>query len=157
MNQGTENPWLQFDGAWGRQIETTNIEYLYRYDSPGSGLFAQVGMIYSWMHMEPGLVTAVSPITAAHAQVGWRHGGTVLWAGYQPTVVSGRMQVTMPIAVDAQGQARFQTQDISLRERARAFLGFDHQHAVSGNQQWYLQAKVSDSEQSAHVGVQIQW
>lgn len=157
INQGTENPWVQFDGVWGRQIETTNIEYLHRYDSPDSGLFAQAGMIHSLMHMEPGLVTAVSPITAAHAQVGWRRGSTVLWAGYQPTVISGNMKVSMPVSVDARGQARFLNQDISLRERPQAFLGLDHQHAVSGNQQWYLQAKASDSEQSAHVGVQIQW
>ena len=157
MNQGLENPWLQFGGAWGRQINTTNVEYLHRYEPSDSGLFAQVGMIHSRMHMEPGLVTAVSPITAVHTQIGWRRGDTVLWGGYQPTVLSGRVQVSMPVAVDAQGRARFHSQDISLREQPRAFVGFDHRHVVSRNQQWYLQAKASDSDQSAHITFQLSW
>lgn len=157
VSQGAESPWLQFDGVWGRQIHTTNIEYLHRYDVSDSGLFMQAGMIHSHMNMEPGLVTAVSPITAVHAQVGWQRDNTVLWAGIQPTVMSGRMQVSIPTSVDSQGRVGFLNQDINLRERPRAFLGLDHRHAVSRNQQWYLQARASQTDQSAHAGVKVTW
>ena len=63
----------------------------------------QFGLINTETNLSPGLVTRVTPITAAWSEVGYRKGGLGLFAGVRPVVVAGHAEVNMPTNIDDHG------------------------------------------------------
>ena len=154
---GSQTPWAEFSGMWGRTANTTSIEYARRWSWQDTGVYTQAGLIHSRTRLQPGIVTALSGITAATVEMGWRDGNSAVWAGLEPTVVHGEITLSLADSVDAQGRAQFRDHTVDLKESARAFVAVQHRVDLGGGNSVGLQARAREHDQQAHITWNQQW
>lgn len=130
FTQAAYNPFVQYSGAWGTISNSTTIEYDYTYHSP-SGTWIQTGMASTTTTATPGLIERVNAIQTVHAVVGYTTSGMNIYAGIQPWIVSGSLDMRLPGAVDADGVMSYQASRVNLAgQRPIAYAGANYTHSV---------------------------
>ena len=100
------NPWLNFSGSFGSVSGSGTLEQVMTYAN--NGFSVQGAVMRTTTNFRSGIVTNVSPITAAWAETGYRYndigfGDLGLYVGVKPVVLSGNVTATMPTSVDNAG------------------------------------------------------
>lgn len=123
LTQASYNPFVQYSGAWGTISNSTTIEYDYVYRTQ-SGAWAQTGLASTATNATPGLITRVGAIQTVHAVVGYSHSGVNVFAGMQPWIVAGSLDMRLPGAVDEAGVMSYQSSRVNLAgQRPIAYAG----------------------------------
>ena len=100
------NPWLNFTGSFGSVSSSGTLEQVMTYARDGFSV--QGAVMRTTTNFRSGIVTNVSPITAAWAETGYRYndagfGDLGLYVGVKPVVLSGNVTATIPTGVDNSG------------------------------------------------------
>jgi hypothetical protein len=100
------NPWLNFTGSFGSVNNSSTIEQVMTYRK--NGFSVQGALMMTTTNFTPGIITDVSPITAAWAETGYRYnergfGDLGFYVGVKPVVLSGNITATIPTSVDNAG------------------------------------------------------
>jgi hypothetical protein len=100
------NPWLNFSGSFGSVNGSGTLEQVMTYARDGFSI--QGAVMRTTTNFRSGIVTNVSPITAAWAETGYRYsekgfGDLGLYAGVKPVVLNGNVTATIPTSVDNAG------------------------------------------------------
>jgi hypothetical protein len=100
------NPWLNFSGSFGSVNGSGTLEQVMTYARDGFSV--QGAVMRTTTNFRSGIVTNVSPITAAWAETGYRYseqgfGDLGLYVGVKPVVLSGNVTATIPTNVDNAG------------------------------------------------------
>jgi hypothetical protein len=98
-------------------------------------MWAQAGLMQTTTQFVPGMVQSVSPIYAVHASGGYQLGNWNMFGGVKPTVVSGNITVTLPGAVDADGNMQYKTAQANLAGgNPVGYIGTQYQHNLKDGQ-----------------------
>ena len=100
------NPWLNFSGSFGSVNGSGTLEQVMTYARDGFSI--QGAVMRTTTNFRSGIVTNVSPITAAWAETGYRYsekgfGDLGLYVGVKPVVLNGNVTATIPTSVDNAG------------------------------------------------------
>jgi hypothetical protein len=100
------NPWLNFTGSFGSVNNSSTIEQVMTYRKNGFSM--QGALMMTTTNFKAGIITDVSPITAAWAETGYRYnergfGDLGVYVGVKPVVLSGNITATIPTSVDNAG------------------------------------------------------
>jgi len=100
------NPWLNFTGSFGSVNSSSTIEQVMTYKK--NRFSVQGALMMTTTNFKSGIVTDVSPITAAWAETGYRYnelgfGDLGVYVGVKPVVLSGSITATIPTSVDNSG------------------------------------------------------
>jgi subtilisin family serine protease len=135
LTQSESNPYVAFSGVWGQTKSSTTYEYSSTYKPNPNGMWAQAGMMQTTTQFVPGMVQSVSPIYAVHAAGGYQLGDWNMFGGVKPTVVSGNITVTLPGAVDADGNMQYKTVRADLAgNNPVGYIGTQYQHNFKDGQ-----------------------
>lgn len=129
VTQTPINPWLDFSGVFGDVQGSTTFDTTVA-RSWSSGHWAQIGIMQTTTQMQSGLVRSVDPLWSGYVVGGWRQDRSNFYAGMQPTLFHGNINLTLPTQVDNQGVLRYTEHSVPVRNRPLAFIGADHSLAV---------------------------
>ena len=128
MTQTQYNPWINFAGVWGESRDATTLEFSTVYSPDPQGMYVQGGLMQTIGNYNYGMVSRVSPIWSAYALAGYRDRGFSVYSGVKPTVISGSVHLTVPTAVDTDGNMNYETVTIKIRNRAVGFIGSSYSY-----------------------------
>jgi subtilisin family serine protease len=135
LTQSDYNPYVAFSGVWGQTKSSTTYEYSGTYKPSPQGLWAQAGIMQTVTQFVPGMVQSISPIYAVHASGGYQLGDWNMFGGIKPTVVSGNVTVTLPNAVDINGNMQYNTVRANLAgDSPIGYVGAQYQHNFKDGQ-----------------------
>jgi hypothetical protein len=102
------NPWLNFSGSFGSVTGSSTLEQVMTYARDGFSV--QGAIMRTTTNFKSGIITNISPITAAWAETGYRYndlgfGDLGVYVGVKPVVLSGNVTATIPTSVDNAGNA----------------------------------------------------
>jgi len=124
------NPWISYAGAWGTINYATTLEYNYLHQGR-DGIWFQGGAMQTTTDVAAGMVQNIAPIYAVHGAVGYQHQGFNVYAGLQPYVIAGHMDLKVPTRTDAQGVMHYQHSSVNIRnDSAVAYAGLNWQGSV---------------------------
>jgi hypothetical protein len=125
------NPWLSMSGMWGNvnSSSTTEVSSLYTKDN----FSFKMGMLHTKTDFTPGLVTQVSGITSVWGEAGVKQGGFGFYAGVLPSVVSGRVQLTVPTSVDRQGRVNYTNYTTGIHDSTVGYMRFTYKQNIRRN------------------------
>ena len=111
------NPWLNFSGAFGSVSNSGTLEHVATYARDGFSV--QGAVMRTTTNFTSGMVTNVSPITAAWAETGYRYseerfGDLGVYAGVKPVVLNGSVTANLPTGVDSQGNTVYTTNKMGI-------------------------------------------
>jgi hypothetical protein len=118
------SPWLSFSGVFG-SIESSTIIDFTAAKQWSSGLFAKVGSMQTSTQIQPGLVQSVSPLWSAYAVGGYQDQQWSVYAGLQPTIFAGHVDMKLPTSVDSAGKMHYTDTRIAVRNPAVTFGGIE--------------------------------
>jgi hypothetical protein len=95
------NPWLSFNGVWGKINSSSTVEGTFTHRS--NGYVSKLGIMNTKTDFTPGLVTKVSDMVSMWAEAGYEGSKFSMYAGVLPTVLSGSVKMNIPYAVDYRG------------------------------------------------------
>ena len=110
------NPHAQFSGMWGDVSGTSIIEYDYIVRGK-NGQWAQIGFMNTTTDLSPGIIQRISDTQSAYLTAGYQYQGFGFYAGVQPTVIGGHVDLKMPSMVDEQGVMSYTHSRVSMTER----------------------------------------
>ena len=130
FTQAAYNPFVQYSGAWGNISGSTTIEYDYVYRA-SSGAWAQAGVASTATAATPGLIERVASIQTLHAVAGWSQSDMNVFAGIQPWIVAGSLDMRLPGAVDEAGVMSYNTSRVNLAgQRPIAYAGVNYTQRI---------------------------
>ena len=111
------NPWMNFSGAFGSVSSSGTLEQVATYARDGFSV--QGAVMRTTTNFRPGMVTNVTPITAAWAETGYRYtedqfGNLGMYLGIKPVVLNGSVTATMPTGVDNVGNTVYTTNKMGI-------------------------------------------
>jgi len=125
------NPWISYGGAWGQIHYATTLEYNYLHEAK-NGMWFQAGAMQTSTEIQPGMVQNIAPMYAVHGTVGYRQGSVNAYAGIQPYVITGRIDLRVPTLTDSSGTMHYRDSSINVRdERAVVYAGMNWQNDVN--------------------------
>lgn len=118
------NPWMNISGMFGTINKTTMIDFNAT-KFWQNGVFAQAGIIESFVDFTPGLVEKITPMWLGYAVAGWKNDGLTVYGGIQPTIFEGGITVKLPTSVDSRGTMHYTQHNIAVRNQPVYFFGAD--------------------------------
>ena len=109
------NPHAQFSGMWGDVMGTSIIEY--DYTLRANNAWAQIGFMNTTTDLSPGIINRISDVQSAYLTAGYQYQNIGFYAGVQPTVIGGHVDLKMPSMVDEQGVMSYTHSRVSMVER----------------------------------------
>jgi hypothetical protein len=111
------NPWLNFNGAFGSVTNAGTLEHVATYAKDGFSV--QGAVMRTTTNFRPGMVTNVTPITAAWAESGYRYsedqfGDLGVYLGVKPVVLNGSVTANLPTNVDSSGNTVYTTNKMGV-------------------------------------------
>jgi hypothetical protein len=116
------SPWFHFSGAFGTLRSSLVIEASLSRQW-NNRWWAQAGMQQTSTEFDRQLITNITPIYSMYAVGGWQQQGWSVYGGVQPTIVSGAMDLRLPVSVSQDGTMKYQDHRIDIRNRAVSFVG----------------------------------
>jgi len=125
------SPWLSMSGIWG-EVNKSNITEGTLTVKEGNWI-ANTGIMHTQTSINPGLITSVNDIYAAWGDFGWRHKNNKfgVYGGIDPVVVSGSVNVSLPEAVDNNGNVSYSNNEISLFSVNNYYIRTHAEHSFS--------------------------
>jgi len=119
------NPWVNFTGAFGSVSNSGTIEQVATYSQNGFSM--QGAVMRTTTNFRSGMVTNVSPITAAWAETGYRYtgdgvGDLGMYLGVKPVVLNGSVTATMPTGVDNAGNTVYTANKMGIVSNTTPYL-----------------------------------
>lgn len=131
LTQAAYNPFVQYAGAWGSVSSSSTLEYDYTYQGV-SGFWLQAGIGSTSTATTPGLVERISAIQTLHAVAGYSRSDLVIYAGFQPWIIAGTLQLRTPTSVDDQGVMSYQSSRANLTgQNPIAYAGASWKQSLS--------------------------
>ena len=119
------NPWINFTGAFGSVSNSGTIEQVATYSQNGFSM--QGAVMRTTTNFRSGMVTNVSPITAAWAETGYRYredqfGDLGVYVGVKPVVLNGSVTAILPTSVDNAGNTVYTTNKMGIVSNTTPYL-----------------------------------
>jgi hypothetical protein len=116
------SPWLDMSGFWGEVDQSETTEAVVSYSS--ASWVASLGVMQSQTDISPGLITAVSDVQAVWTEFGWQESDNQLgiYAGIDPYVTRGVVNVTLPTSTDVTGEVQYATDSVPLDTALSPYL-----------------------------------
>jgi hypothetical protein len=129
MSRMRGSPWLAFSGVFGSVEHTDMLDMtatrVWLNKDRESAWFAQGGVIQATTNFHNGLVTKIDPLYAGYATVGYQDSKWSLYAGVQPTIFSGSLDLKLPSSVDMQGTMHYTNNKVNVRNDIVTYTGFE--------------------------------
>ena len=111
------NPWVNFTGAFGSVSNSGTLEQVATYAQNGFSM--QGAIMRTTTNFRSGMVTDVTPITAAWAETGYRYredtfGDLGVYVGVKPVVLNGNVTAILPTGVDNAGNTVYTTNKMGI-------------------------------------------
>jgi hypothetical protein len=123
------SPWVAFSGVFGSVQNTDMIDVtanrVWLSKDKESALFAQGGIIQATTNFHNGLVTKIDPLYAGYATAGYQDKKWSLYAGIQPTVFAGGLDLKLPTSVDTNGTMHYTNNRVNVRNDIVTYAGFE--------------------------------
>jgi hypothetical protein len=139
------SPWFNFNGVFG-QVESSNILDFSATRAWPQGWFVQGGAMQTSTQMRPGLIRSVSPLWAGYAVGGYQDPHWSVYAGLQPTIFAGHLDMKLPTSVDKTGTMHYTDTRVNIRNQAVSFVGLERRW-LQKTHTWKLSAVATDSGQ----------
>ena len=110
------NPHVQFSGMWGDITGTSIMEYDYTHRNH-NGTWAQIGVMNTTTDLNPGMINRISDVQSIYLTAGYQYQSFGFYAGVQPTVIGGHVNLKTPTMVDEQGVMSYTHSKVSMVER----------------------------------------
>lgn len=157
VTQTTKNPYVNFSGMWGEVNSSTVFEYNATWTGQ-SGLWAQGGVMRTDTGISQGLVQSVSPIYSVHGVAGYTKNNVSVYAGVQPVVVSGNINLRLPTSTDANGITNYTNTAVALQgAKTVSYLGTSVDYNIDKQQRMSFNTAVSTIGASASVNYQVRF
>jgi hypothetical protein len=124
MTNAAFNPWLSFDGVWGKVNASSTVEGTFTHRS--SGYVSKLGIMNTKTDFTPGLVTKVSDMVSMWAEAGYEGSRFSMYAGVLPTVVRGSVKMNLPYAVDYQGTIMYNQVSADIADNAVGYARINY-------------------------------
>ena len=144
------SPWVSFSGSFGSVRGSTTLEQVMTYARDGFSL--QGAVMRTTTNFAPGLVTDVSPITAAWAETGYRYSNGHdrdwgVYAGVQPVILSGNITATLPTGVDTAGNPVYTTTKMGIVNDHVGYVRALYTGVINRNSDYKLSCMASTTGQ----------
>ena len=119
------NPWVNFTGAFGSVSNSGTLEQVASYAQNGFSM--QGAIMRTTTNFRSGMVTDVTPITAAWAETGYRYredpfGDLGVYVGVKPIVLNGSLTAILPTGVDNAGNTVYTTNKMGIVSNTTPYL-----------------------------------
>jgi len=119
------NPWVNFTGAFGSVSNSGTLEQVATYARDGFSV--QGAIMRTTTNFRSGMVTDVTPITAAWAETGYRYredpfGDLGVYVGVKPVVLNGSVTAILPTGVDNAGNTVYTTNKMGIASNTTPYL-----------------------------------
>jgi hypothetical protein len=119
------NPWLNFNGSFGSVTGSGTLEQVMTYAKDGFSV--QGAVMRTTTNFKSGIITNVSPITAAWAETGYRYndqgfGDLGIYVGVKPVVLSGNITATIPTSVDNAGNITYTNTKLGVMSQTTPYV-----------------------------------
>ena len=119
------NPWVNFTGAFGSVSNSGTLEQVVTYAQDGFSV--QGAIMRTTTNFRSGMVTDVTPITAAWAETGYRYredpfGDLGVYVGVKPVVLNGSLTAILPTGVDNAGNTVYTTNKMGIASNTTPYL-----------------------------------
>jgi hypothetical protein len=144
------NPWLNFSGAFGSVSSSGTLEHVATYAS--NGFSVQGAMMYTTTNFRSGMVTNVTPITAAWAESGYRYADTQfgdlgVYFGIKPVILNGSVTATMPTSVDSNGNTVYTTNKMGIVSTTTPYVRALYTGVIDRNNSYRLSGMTTNAGQ----------
>ena len=135
------NPWINFTGAFGSVSNSGTIEQVATYSQNGFSM--QGAVMRTTTNFRSGMVTNVSPITAAWAETGYRYredqfGDLGVYVGVKPVVLNGSVTAILPTSVDNAGNTVYTTNKMGIVSNTTPYLRVLYTGVINRNSGYRL-------------------
>lgn len=132
LTRTNQNPWVNYSGAWGTVQYSTTMEYNYTWRERTEGFWAQGGAMQTTSQTSEGMVQKLAPIYAVHGVVGYTTKSINMFAGVQPYVVSGHMDLRVPTMTDAAGTMYYTGSRVRIQDPGPVgYAGVNYRQALN--------------------------
>ena len=157
MTQTAKNPYVNFTGMWGEVNSSTMFEYNATWTGR-SGMWAQGGVIRTNTNINRGLVQNVSPMYSVHAVAGYTKNNVSVYAGLQPKVIAGSVNLRLPTSTDADGVMSYSDTSVKMQgAKTVSYLGASADYIIDKQQRMSFNTAVSTIGSSAGVNYQVRF
>jgi hypothetical protein len=135
------NPWLNFTGAFGSVSNSGTLEHVMTYTQ--NGFSVQGAVMRTTTNFRSGMVTNVTPITAAWAETGYRYsedkfGDLGIYAGIKPVIINGSVTANLPTGVDNSGNTVYTTNKMGIISTATPYVRLLYTGTIDRNSGYRL-------------------
>ena len=146
----SSNPWLNFTGAFGSINNSGTLEQVVTYAKNGFSM--QGALMRTTTNFRSGMVTDVSPITAAWAETGYRYtqddfGDLGMYLGVKPVVLNGSVTATMPTGVDNAGNTVYTTTKMGVTSQTTPYVRLLYTGTIDRNSGYRLSGMTTQTGQ----------
>ena len=106
----------------------------YDYTLRANNAWAQIGVMNTATDINPGMIQRVSDTQSAYLTAGYQYQGFGFYAGVQPTVIGGHVDLKTPTRVDEQGVMSYTHSRVSMVERTAVGYAGVNWHNQFGTQ-----------------------
>jgi subtilisin family serine protease len=157
MTQTAKNPYVNFTGMWGEVNSSTMFEYNATWTGQ-TGMWAQGGVIRTNTNINRGLVQNVSPMYSVHAVAGYTKNNVSVYAGLQPKVIAGSVNLRLPSSTDADGVMSYSDTSVKMQgAKTVSYLGASADYIIDKQQRMSFNTAVSTIGASAGVNYQVRF
>jgi hypothetical protein len=138
------NPWINFTGAWGEITGSSLLDNVLTYRK--DRFSAQASLMYVATSINPGLVTEVSPMLAAWAEVGYKTdpestlGNIGLYAGVKPVILSGFVSAKIPTSIDMSGNVVYTNKKLTVQDQAIGYARITYANRLNRHSEFKFSA-----------------
>lgn len=135
------NPWLNFSGAFGSVSNSGTLEHVATYARNGFSI--QGAVMRTTTNFNSGMVTNVSPVTAAWGETGYRYyedrfGDLGVYAGIKPVVLNGSVTANLPTGVDNNGNTVYTTNKMGIISNTTPYVRVLYTGKIDRNNSYRL-------------------
>lgn len=145
MTRMPGSPWFSFNGVFGSPESSTILDFTATRNW-ANGLFAQGGVMQTSTELNTGLVQSVTPLWAGYAVAGYQDPQWTAYAGLQPTIFAGHLDMKLPTSVDRDGVMHYTNKTVEIRNQAVGFVGLERRWEKR-TYSWKLSSVVNDQGQ----------
>jgi hypothetical protein len=144
------NPWLNFSGAFGSVSGSGTLEHVATYAVNGFSM--QGSLMRTTTNFRSGMVTNVTPITAAWAETGYRYtesqfGDFGVYLGVKPVVLNGSVTATMPTSIDGNGNTVYTTNKMGIVSTTTPYVRALYTGVIDRNNSYRLSGMTTNTGQ----------
>ncbi len=145
MTRMPGSPWFNFNGVFGSPESSTILD-LNTTRIWSNGVFMQGGVMQTSTELKTGLVQQVSPVYAGYAVAGYQDPEWTAYAGLQPTIFAGHLDMKLPTSVDRDGSMHYTNKTVEIRNQAVGFMGLERRWE-NKTYVWKLSGVINDQGQ----------